>query len=208
MEIILSDYLVDDTLRNIQVLGTILRKEGYQIHVAQDGLEALKVVETAQPDLILLDVMMPKLDGFETCRRLKQNQSTRDIPVIFITARDDTKDILEGFQIGCVDYITKPFQSEVVLARASAHLKISKMARMLEVRNRFIRQTLFPQPPKRKQRRWFRSLGRCRLNPKGSKPPLPSTKCPELVENTICTCPKADNPSIDWPPHLRSDIRS
>ncbi len=79
--------IVDDTLKNIQVLGTILRKEEYQINVAQNGLQAIKMAETVIPDLILLDVMMPELDGFETCKRLKTASDTKDIPVIFLTAQ-------------------------------------------------------------------------------------------------------------------------
>ena len=99
--------VVDDTLKNIQVLGTILRKQGYQINIAKSGLQALEVVEKIPSDLILLDVMMPELDGFETCKRLKASDKTRDIPVIFLTAKVETEDIVKGFELGAVDYVTK-----------------------------------------------------------------------------------------------------
>ena len=96
--------VVDDTTRNIQVLGTILRQEGYEINVAQNGLQALQMVERVPPDLILLDVMMPQLDGFETCKRLKASEKTKEIPVIFLTAKTETEDIMKGFELGAVDY--------------------------------------------------------------------------------------------------------
>ena len=126
--------IVDDTLKNIQVLGTLLRNEGYQIHVAQNGLQALKVVETVQPDLILLDVMMPQLDGFETCKRLKANEKTKEIPIIFLTARTEIEAIVEGFELGAVDYVTKPFNPPELLSRVNTHLTLYKLQKELEQR--------------------------------------------------------------------------
>ena len=116
--------VVDDTLKNIQVLGTILRQEDYQINVAQNGLQALESVDNVEPDLILLDVMMPELDGFETCRQLKENPNTRDIPVIFLTAKVETEDIVNGFELGAVDYVTKPFNPAELLSRVQTHLAL------------------------------------------------------------------------------------
>jgi class 3 adenylate cyclase len=124
--------IVDDTPKNIQLLGTILRKEGYQINIAQNGLQALEVVGQMPPDLILLDVMMPELDGFETCRRLKGEPSTQDIPVIFLTAKVDMEDIVKGFELGAVDYVTKPFNSAELLSRVSTHLELKAAREKLE----------------------------------------------------------------------------
>jgi len=103
--------IVDDTPKNIQVLGTILRQEGYQLNIAQDGLKAIHMAEKVSPDLVLLDVMMPDIDGYETCLRLKQSSETKDIPIIFLTARKEPEDIVKGFEVGGVDYISKPFNS-------------------------------------------------------------------------------------------------
>ena len=123
--------IVDDILKNIQVLGTILKQEGYQINVAQNGLQALEMVEKVTLDLILLDVMMPELDGFETCKRLKANPETRDIPVIFLTARTATEDIVQGFELGAVDYISKPFNPTELLVRVHTHLTLYKLQKHL-----------------------------------------------------------------------------
>ncbi len=127
----MKDYLrelriliVDDAAKNIQLLGTILREEGYQINVARNGWQALDVVAQMPPDLILLDVMMPELDGFETCKKLKENPATRAIPVIFLTARADTEDIVKGFELGAVDYVTKPFNAAELLSRVGTHLEL------------------------------------------------------------------------------------
>lgn len=116
--------IVDDTVRNIQLLGTILRENGYQISVAQNGVQALDVVDSEMPDLILLDIMMPEMDGFETCRRLKEREETRDIPVIFLTAKVETEDLIRGFELGAVDYVTKPFNSIELITRVNSHLKL------------------------------------------------------------------------------------
>ena len=132
--------IVDDTLQNIQVLGTVLREENYQINVAQNGLQALDVVGKVSPDLILLDVMMPELDGFETCKRLKADAETRDIPVIFLTAKVETEDIVHGFELGAVDYVTKPFNATELLARVHTHLEIQRLRRELEQYNEQLEQ--------------------------------------------------------------------
>lgn len=116
--------IVDDTPPNIDVLRKTLEPKQYEIAIALSGEAALKVAPKFLPDLILLDIRMPGIDGYETCRKLKENVSTQNAPVIFISANSDTKDILEGFRVGGVDYITKPFQAEEVLARVQTHLQL------------------------------------------------------------------------------------
>ena len=119
--------IVDDIPANLNVLCQTLESEGYNIIAATSGESALQIAARSQPDLILLDIMMPGLDGFETCRRLKENKSLADIPVIFITAKHETESLVEGFQVGGVDYITKPFQHEEVRARVRTHLTIKQL---------------------------------------------------------------------------------
>lgn len=116
--------IVDDTPANIGVLRGVLAGEGYQLYAATSGELALKIVNQTKPDLILLDVMMPGLNGIDTCRQLKANPDTCDIPVIFITAKSDTQDIVEGFRVGGVDYISKPIRSEEVCARVRTQLQV------------------------------------------------------------------------------------
>lgn len=118
--------IVDDAPHNIRLLGTILQQEGYKISGAQNGLKALKIASKTSPDLILLDIMMPRMDGFETCRRLKSDPSTQGIPIIFLTARDHVQDMVKGFQLGAADYITKPFNTLELVARIRNHLKLKK----------------------------------------------------------------------------------
>lgn len=151
MELNNSDFkilIVDDVPKNIQVLGSILMKENYNISFAYNGSDAIKLASSNELDLILLDVMMPGIDGFETCRQLKNLPETKDIPVIFMTALSETTDKVKGLQTGAVDYITKPYESEEVLARVRTHLMIRKLQKDLserikdlEIRNRFIRRT-------------------------------------------------------------------
>ena len=124
--------VVDDTPTNIQVLFDVLKASGYRIAVAKSGESALKRLQDALPDLILLDVMMPGINGFETCRRLKENQITKDIPVIFMTALADPIDKVKGLTLGAVDYITKPIQQEEVLARIRVHLQLRHLNQTLE----------------------------------------------------------------------------
>ncbi|MEH2264518.1 hybrid sensor histidine kinase/response regulator [Nostoc sp.] len=126
--------LVDDNPNNLKVLSEAIQGCGWKILMATDGESAIEQTEYAVPDLILLDVMMPGIDGFETCRRLKANSITQNIPVIFMTALADATDKVKGLEIGAVDYITKPFQQEEVIARLKLHLKISHLTRTLEQR--------------------------------------------------------------------------
>jgi len=124
--------IVDDTPENIQAAASILARQGYDIAFAEDGMSALEQVESVRFDLILLDIIMPDLDGYEVCRRLKKDPGTRDIPVIFLTVQDDTDSIVEGFKAGAADYVTKPFREPELLARIAAHLEISYNRKKLE----------------------------------------------------------------------------
>ncbi len=117
--------IVDDVLKNLQVIGTILETEGYEIAVAGNGFEALDIVKNDVPDLILLDISMPEMDGYEVCRRLKSDESTKNVPVVFLTARTETEDIVKGFEIGGVDYVTKPFKKEELLSRIHTHIELT-----------------------------------------------------------------------------------
>ena len=132
--------IVDDIPANVGMLLDQLGRYGFRVLVAESGTSALKQVKHAPPDLILLDVMMPGMDGFETCRRLKMDDTTREIPVIFMTALSDTVDKIRGFGAGAVDYVTKPFQHEEVLARINTHLKLRRLQRELKSANEYLEQ--------------------------------------------------------------------
>jgi diguanylate cyclase (GGDEF)-like protein len=124
--------VVDDTPENIGVLFDFLMSHGFKILVAENGEDALENAQEEQPDLILLDVIMPGIDGFETCNQLKNSKQTQEIPVIFMTALTDTLDKVRAFKLGAVDYITKPFQQEEVLARVDTHLTLRKLQKELQ----------------------------------------------------------------------------
>ncbi len=126
--------IVDDIQANVSVLYEFLTTNNFKVLVAQDGKRAIQKVKYAKPDLVLLDVMMPGIDGFETCRILKEDENTKEIPIIFMTALADTVDKVKGFQLGAVDYITKPFQHEEVLARVTAQINFSNLKKQLEAR--------------------------------------------------------------------------
>ena len=128
--------LVDDVPANLAVLTSALEPLGYEIFAVPNGATALQVAARAKPDLILLDIMMPGMDGWETCRRLKQMEETREIPVIFITARGELDQVVAGFHCGGVDYIVKPFQAEEVLNRVATHLRTGRLTRELREKNR------------------------------------------------------------------------
>jgi two-component system, sensor histidine kinase and response regulator len=121
-----SVLIVDDVLENIQVVTGHLRGEGYDLLFATDGPSALETLESGGVDLVLLDLMMPGMDGFEVCRRLKANPRTREVPVIFLTAKTDPESLLQGFAMGGVDYITKPFNPPELLARVRTHLRLRR----------------------------------------------------------------------------------
>lgn len=126
--------VVDDTPANLAVLTDLLDRRGFEVAIAPDGETALARLAGVRPDLILLDVNMPGIDGFEVCRRLKADPAWAEVPVLFITALADVADKVAGFGAGGVDYITKPFQSEEVLARVTAHLRIRALQRELAAR--------------------------------------------------------------------------
>ncbi|NJN50702.1 MAG: response regulator [Gammaproteobacteria bacterium] len=121
-----SVLVVDDVVENIRVLVDCLQREGFRVLIAQDGVSALDRARNGQPDAILLDVMLPGEDGFEICRRLKADPATQRIPVIFITALDDTQDKIKGFTNGGTDYLTKPFQYDEVVARVNTHVALRR----------------------------------------------------------------------------------
>ncbi|MCP2729244.1 response regulator, partial [Limnofasciculus baicalensis] len=125
-------FIVDDHPSNIQLLSDFLKDSGFRVLVAKDGESAIKKLEKISPDLILLDVMMPGIDGWETCRRLKLSPNTCNIPVIFMTVLSETEDKVKGFAVGGVDYITKPIQREEVLARINVQLRLRSLTKQLE----------------------------------------------------------------------------
>ncbi|MBI9062872.1 MAG: hybrid sensor histidine kinase/response regulator [Marinilabiliaceae bacterium] len=118
-------FIVDDNLNNLQIIARILKEAGYKISLAENGKSALTQLEKYSPDLILLDVMMPEMDGYEMCRLMKQDDRYKDIPVIFLTAKNQTEDLMEGFNAGGVDYIVKPFQQDELLIRVVNHLELA-----------------------------------------------------------------------------------
>ncbi|MFN6559351.1 MAG: sensor histidine kinase [Nostoc sp. ChiSLP01] len=133
--------VVDDNPANLQVLSSFLDRSSFEVWAARSGEKALRRLENGDlPDLILLDVMMPDLDGFETCKQLKSNPRLQDIPVIFMTALSETADKIKGLQLGAVDYITKPFQHEEVLVRIENHLKLRNLTKTLIAKNAELQQ--------------------------------------------------------------------
>ena len=127
--------IVDDILENVSTLYHFLDENNFEVLVARDGESALELIEEEHPDLILLDVIMPGISGFDTCKTLKANPKNQDIPVIFMTALSDTVDKVKGFGLGAVDYVTKPIQQEEVLARIKTHLTICHLQKQLQTQN-------------------------------------------------------------------------
>jgi PleD family two-component response regulator len=125
--------IVDDNATNIQILNSTLKHE-FKTSFAMSGIDAMQRVHSIAPDLILLDIMMPDMDGFEVCKRLKEDEKLRDIPVIFITALGDADEESKGLQLGAADYITKPFNQDIVLLRVRNHLELKKRRDALEQR--------------------------------------------------------------------------
>jgi len=118
--------IVDDNSTNIQLLGNLMERNDYKVAIAMNGKQALNFMKTNSPDLILLDVMMPEMSGYEVCKKLKENKDTEHIPVIFLTAKSDTDDLVKGFEAGGIDYVAKPFNSVELLARVKTHIKLKK----------------------------------------------------------------------------------
>ncbi|MDY6785539.1 MAG: hybrid sensor histidine kinase/response regulator [Cyanobacteriota bacterium] len=132
--------IVDDTPDNLRLLSAMLQNQGYKVRKAMNGLRALQVVQTVAPDLILLDIFMPDLDGYEVCRHLKESPATRDIPVLFVSASDESLDKVLAFEVGGLDYITKPFDVREVLARVETHLKLRQLQLQLQLQNEQLSQ--------------------------------------------------------------------
>ena len=128
--------VVDDTPENLRILSHMLDHFGYKVRAVTEGALAIKAAQMAPPDLIMMDVSMPGLDGYETCQRLKADERTRKIPVIFISALGEVEDKVKAFDVGGVDYVPKPFQIEEVLARLETHLSIRRLQIELEEKNR------------------------------------------------------------------------
>lgn len=134
--------VVDDTLENLQFLKNVLTEAGYRVRPAIDGELALRSVQAKHPALILLDVRMPGMDGFEVCRRLKADETTRSIPVIFASAMIDASDKVKGFELGAVDYVTKPLNAKEVLMRVATHLSLFMAQKQLQQQNRQLREAI------------------------------------------------------------------
>lgn len=160
--------IVEDSPVNQRILARLLKDAGYRVQMVSNGMEALAHLATAQPDLILLDVMMPEMDGFELCRQLQQRNLVVDVPIIFISSLDDAADKVSGFAAGGVDYITKPFHPAEVLARIDTHLKLCRLQRQLAERNRQLALE------KQKSEALLRNV-------------LPVTVAAELLERGTCT---------------------
>ena len=132
--------IVDDNPENLALLSSALAIQGYEVHTAVNGTLALKSAQKHPADLILLDIMMPKMNGYEVCRQLKADERTRDIPVIFLSALNETLDKVKAFSVGGVDYITKPFQPDEVLTRIETHLSLRRLQKQLEAQNAQLQQ--------------------------------------------------------------------
>jgi len=130
--------IADDNPANIRVLTETLEPHGYELFAASNAEQTLRLAAKVLPDLILLDVVMPGRDGFSTCQALKASEDTREIPVLFVTAKQETESILRGFKVGALDYISKPFQAEEVVARVKTHLKLNQLTRDVKERNRLL----------------------------------------------------------------------
>ena len=144
--------IVDDQPTNLDLLIKALEPHGYDILSAPSGEIAIRIASRFFPDLILLDILMPEMDGYQVCHRLKQNASTQHIPIIFVTAKDEMSDLVEGFRIGGVDYITKPFQHEELLARVETHVKINRLTQELARKNRELENEIAKREQEEKAR--------------------------------------------------------
>ena len=132
--------VVDDIAENLQVLGNILHKEGFNISFAQDGKQAIEIIMEILPDLILLDVTMPEMDGFEVCTCLKKNEKTKYTPIIFLTAHTEIESMIKGFTLGAADYVTKPFNPQELLARVYAHIDIKLSKDIIASQNKKLKE--------------------------------------------------------------------
>lgn len=138
----LNILIVDDTPANLRILSQVLEERGYRVRIANSGRRALDAVASNPPDLILLDIMMPEISGYQVCKQLKSQATTSQIPIIFISALDSTEDKVNAFEAGGVDYVTKPFHFEEVLARVETHLSIRALQKDLEIKNAQLEQEI------------------------------------------------------------------
>ena len=145
--------IVDDVEINREILGEIVSDMGYETQLAESGIQALECIKERLPNLVLSDISMPEMDGYELCRRLKADVHTRDIPIIFISAFDKTTDIVKGFELGGGDYITKPFIPELVKARVNVHLKLYEATRKVTEANRHLQISVNEQMKQLEQER-------------------------------------------------------
>ena len=134
--------IVDDTLTNLEVLSDYIQSAGFTVSIASDGVTALNQAEYIEPNIILLDILMPGMDGFEVCQKLKANPKTKDIPVLFMTGLTDIEDKIKGFELGGVDYVTKPIHKEEVVARIKTHLTLQRMRSHLQIQNQQLNQEI------------------------------------------------------------------
>ena len=140
-----SDYkvlIVDDVVSNVLLLKILLQKEGFQICTANNGVVCIELAKSEKPDLILLDVMMPEMNGYDTATVLKQNPETKDIPIIFLTALNTPGDLVKGFQVGANDFLTKPFNKEELVMRVNQQISLVAAKRIIEEQNAELRATL------------------------------------------------------------------
>ncbi|MEQ9310570.1 MAG: hybrid sensor histidine kinase/response regulator [Balneolaceae bacterium] len=143
-QIVPSDFLVlivDDTEANIKLLSHVLREAGFSPIVAFNGTDAIELIKGRKPDLVLLDIMMPDMTGYEVCKAVNKEEELKSIPIIFLSALSETSDKVEGFEVGGVDYITKPYQKDEVLARIRTHLFLSKLQKERDERIEILRKT-------------------------------------------------------------------
>jgi len=158
-ESVATILLVDDMPTNLKLLNLYLGDHGYNIKFAKNGKEALQKVDEVSPDLILLDIVMPEMDGYETCKRLKENPRTAHIPILFMSALRDTVDKVKGFELGAVDYLTKPMHHQEVLARVNAHINLQQLQKALNKKSKaFEEQNVRLRSVIKKQRYTERSL--------------------------------------------------
>ncbi|MCP4693030.1 MAG: response regulator [Desulfobacterales bacterium] len=130
--------IVDDNPQNLQFIGNLLSKNGYEPAVTMNGSQALDFLGHEKAELILLDIMMPEIDGYEVCKKIKANNALQDIPVIFLTAKTETDDLVKGFDAGAVDYVTKPFNSAELLARIKTHIELKRAREELKTLRGYI----------------------------------------------------------------------
>jgi two-component system sensor histidine kinase/response regulator len=127
--------VVDDNDKNLQIISMALTKFGYKVAVANSGTNALKYLERKVPDLILLDIMMPEMDGYEFCRQIKSNADLLHIPIIFLTAKNEIEDLVNGFKLGAVDYLIKPFHNDELAVRVNTHIQLKKSKDLIKQKN-------------------------------------------------------------------------